>query len=146
MDCNKTRDRKLKELLMKKKTALLADVKKSIGDKLDVDIRLTFDILKDNPDKSVDELLKHVDAKIIGNKSEEIDDIDSALHKLEDGTYGVCEECGDDIPVKRLDAVPSASYCVNCQDVIDRIKKDEEPRKERGGTPEKDDYIFSETD
>lgn len=146
MDHKKNRDRKLKDLLIKKKTALLADVKKSIGDKLDADIRLTFDILKDNPDKSVDELLKHVDAKIIGNKSEEIDDIDSVLHKLEDGTYGVCEECGDDIPVKRLDAVPSASYCVNCQDVIDRIKKDEEPRKERGVTPEKDDYIFSETD
>jgi DnaK suppressor protein len=140
------RNGQLKNLLTSKKLELLADVKKSIGDKLDADIRLTFDILKDNPDKSVDELLKHVDAKIIGNKSEEIDDIDSALYKLEDGTYGVCEECGDDIPVKRLDAVPSASYCVNCQDVIDRIKKDEEPRKERGGTPEKDDYIFSETD
>jgi DnaK suppressor protein len=134
----------LKELLIKKKLELLAEVKKAMGDKLEEDVRMTFDLLKDNPDKSVDELLKHVNARIIGNRSEEIDDIDSALNKLEEGTYGVCEECGEDIPIKRMDAVPAALYCVNCQDVIDRIKKDEEPRKERGGTPEKDDYFLSE--
>ena len=144
MDCKENLDRDLKELLIKKKLGLLADVKKSIGDRLDEDVRLTFDILKDNPDKSVHELLKHVDARIIGNKSEEVDNIDAALHKLEDGTYGVCEECGEDIPIKRLDAVPAAIYCVSCQHEIDRRNKDETPRKERGRAPEKDDYFLSD--
>ena len=140
----KKREAELKELLIKKKLELLAEVKKSIGDKLEEDVRLTFDILKDNPDKSVHELLKHVDARIIGNKSEEIDNIDAALRKLEEGTCGVCEECGEEISIKRLAAVPSASYCVHCQDVMDRISKDEDPRRERGRSPDKDDYIFSE--
>ncbi len=140
----KERHAQLKDILISKKLELLAAVKKSIGDKLEEDVRLTFDLLKDNPDKSVDELLKHIDARIMGNKSEEIDDIDAALHKLDDGSYGVCEECGEDIPVKRLDAVPSASYCVSCQHDIDRRNKDEDPRKERGGAPEKDDYFLSE--
>ena len=140
----KKRETELKELLIKKKLVLLAEVKKSIGDRLAEDVRLTFDILKDNPDKSVHELLKHVDARIIGNKSEEVDNIDAALHKLEDGTYGVCEECGEEIPLKRLEAVPSASYCVFCQNQIDKINIDEDPRKERGRTAEKDDYFLSE--
>jgi DnaK suppressor protein len=134
----------LKNLLISKKLELLAEVKKAMGDKLEEDVRMTFDLLKDNPDKSVDELLKHVDARIIGNRSEEIDDIDSALNKLEEGTYGVCEECGEDIPSKRLEAVPAALYCVPCQNEIDRRNNDETPRKERGGTPEKDDYFLSE--
>jgi len=144
MDHNVNRDSELKKLLINKKLGLLTEVKKAMGDKLEVDVRMTFDLLKDNPDKSVDELLKHIDARIMGNKSEEIDDIDAALHKLDDGSYGVCEECGEDIPVKRLDAVPSASYCVSCQHDIDRRNKDEAPRKERGGAPEKDDYFLSE--
>ncbi len=144
MGREKKPNRELKELLIKKKLELLAEVKKAMGEKLDEDVRMTFDLLKDNPDKSVDELLKHVNARIIGNRSEEIDDIDSALNKLEEGTYGACEECGEDIPIKRLEAVPSALYCVPCQNEIDRRNKDESPRKERGGTPEKDDYFLSE--
>ena len=138
------RNDQLRNLLISKKLELLAEVKKAMGDKLEEDVRMTFDLLKDNPDKSVDELLKHIDARIMGNKSEEIDDIDAALHKLDNGSYGVCEECGEDIPVKRLDAVPSASYCVSCQHDIDRQNKDETPRKERRCAPEKDDYFLSE--
>lgn len=144
MGREKKRNSELKELLIKKKLELLAEVKKAIGDKLEEDVRMTFDLLKDNPDKSVDELLKHVNARIIGNKSEEIDDIDAALYKFEEATYGVCEECGEDIPIKRLEAVPSASYCVSCQHDIDRQNKDETPRKERRWAPEKDDYFLSE--
>ena len=144
MRSEKKRNSELKELLIKKKLELLAEVKKSMEDKLEEDVRMTFDLLKDNPDKSVDELLKHVNARIIGNRSEEIDDIDSALNKLEEGTYGICEECGDDIPIKRLEAVPAALYCGPCQNEIDRRNKDVSTRKELGGNPEKDDYFLSE--
>ena len=40
--------------------------------------------------------------------------IESALERIEDGTYGVCEECGVRIPKKRLDAIPFAVMCVRC--------------------------------
>jgi DnaK suppressor protein len=43
-----------------------------------------------------------------------IEDIDRALVKIDDGTYGKCDECGDDIGVARLDALPAASRCVEC--------------------------------
>lgn len=44
----------------------------------------------------------------------EIDEIDDALGKLEDGTYGVCASCGRDIPVGRLLVRPTATVCVPC--------------------------------
>lgn len=42
-------------------------------------------------------------------------DIRSALHKMEEGTYGSCENCEEEIPSKRLDAVPWAHLCIACQ-------------------------------
>ena len=42
-------------------------------------------------------------------------DILNALRKIDDGTYGKCENCGNDIPVERLEAVPAATLCVSCK-------------------------------
>ncbi|MGH7906854.1 MAG: TraR/DksA family transcriptional regulator [Candidatus Binataceae bacterium] len=41
--------------------------------------------------------------------------IDDALARLKRGTYGICENCGEPIPLARLEAVPFATYCVDCQ-------------------------------
>jgi DnaK suppressor protein len=41
--------------------------------------------------------------------------VDSALARIEAGTYGICQDCGVGIPVERLEAMPAAAYCVNCQ-------------------------------
>jgi len=45
-------------------------------------------------------------------------EISQALHRIEDGTYGVCPECDEAISAKRLDALPWARYCVKCQEQI----------------------------
>jgi len=42
-----------------------------------------------------------------------IEDIDRALAKLDDGTYGKCEVCGEDIADARLEALPASRYCIN---------------------------------
>jgi DnaK suppressor protein len=42
-------------------------------------------------------------------------EIDRALAKIEDGTYGLCEQCGDTIPEARLQALPHAALCVSCK-------------------------------
>jgi DnaK suppressor protein len=41
--------------------------------------------------------------------------VENALQRVEHGSYGLCEECGDEIPVARLVAVPTAVLCVDCQ-------------------------------
>jgi RNA polymerase-binding transcription factor len=43
-------------------------------------------------------------------------DIDTALRRLREGSYGICMDCGIAITRKRLDAVPWARYCVTCQE------------------------------
>lgn len=40
--------------------------------------------------------------------------VDSALAKIEAGTYGICERCGESIPLARLDALPYSTLCVDC--------------------------------
>ena len=43
-----------------------------------------------------------------------LDKIEAALERIEDGTYGLCEECGTKIPKTRLSAIPYATMCVKC--------------------------------
>lgn len=43
-----------------------------------------------------------------------ITEIDHALDKLEAGTYGTCDTCGNEIPKTRLEALPAAGLCVDC--------------------------------
>ena len=44
-----------------------------------------------------------------------VDDIAKALARMDDGSYGYCEVCGDRIPVPRLEAIPWADQCVKCK-------------------------------
>jgi len=49
-----------------------------------------------------------------------------ALERLEDGTFGICEECGEEIPVKRLMARPVTTLCIECkkeQEAEERAKE-----------------------
>jgi DnaK suppressor protein len=49
--------------------------------------------------------------------------IDHALSRLEEGRYGICEECGEEIPLERLQVVPFAACCVSCQQARNRSRK-----------------------
>lgn len=44
----------------------------------------------------------------------EIAQIRAALDRMRQGTYGICQKCGDDIAAERLDAVPATPFCRNC--------------------------------
>jgi DnaK suppressor protein len=46
-------------------------------------------------------------------------DIDEALRRIEEGTYGICSECEEEIPVRRLNVVPFALLCVACQEKLE---------------------------
>ena len=45
----------------------------------------------------------------------QISAVEHALSKFEDGTYGLCDNCGQPIPPERLEALPQASLCLNCK-------------------------------
>lgn len=52
---------------------------------------------------------------------EQIREIDEAIARIEDGTYGTCNECGNAIPEKRLKALPHATLCVECKSKMETI-------------------------
>jgi RNA polymerase-binding transcription factor len=54
-------------------------------------------------------------ASLIDRAEERLKDIDAAMARLEAGTYGICEECGEDIPLERINALPFTLFCVDCQ-------------------------------
>ena len=45
----------------------------------------------------------------------QLGEIGHAVRKIDEGTYGKCENCGQDIPIERLEAIPTARLCVNCK-------------------------------
>jgi DnaK suppressor protein len=49
-----------------------------------------------------------------------LDAIDSALRHAQEGTYGICERCGEPIDPARLEAVPEATLCVTCKAIVER--------------------------
>ena len=55
-----------------------------------------------------------------GNFKEQLSRIDQALGRIESGTYGICQRCGQEIPVERLEALPYAPYCISCQTHLER--------------------------
>lgn len=55
-------------------------------------------------------------------ESEELTAIDAALKRIESGQYGLCIDCGVDIPTVRLHANPTSLRCVQCQDKAERAK------------------------
>lgn len=51
---------------------------------------------------------------LVGSLAEVLRDIERALEKFDDGTYGVCESCGNQIAPARLEAKPAARFCIEC--------------------------------
>ncbi len=49
--------------------------------------------------------------------------LEDALRRIEKGTYGVCEECGEKIPPRRLEAFLAARLCVKCQSKLERLQR-----------------------
>ena len=117
------RQKQLHDFLETKRNKLVAELRKSLGGQRAENVRMTFELAQDDGDKSVEDHERHVRSAIQGNKGDQLDAIEQALEKLAAGTYGICAECGCDIPVQRLAIQPLASYCVACQEELDRMAK-----------------------
>ena len=84
------------------------------------------DGVKDVADQSVKDVSQEIEYRLSERASQSIADIDQALLRIEEGSYGVCARCGKDIPERRLDAVPTARYDAECQSVIEQSSGEDE--------------------
>ena len=66
-------------------------------------------------DLGTDNFEQDISLGLMENESEEIKEIDEALERIQDGTYGLCENCQKKIPKDRLKAIAYTRLCVNCK-------------------------------
>jgi DnaK suppressor protein len=59
----------------------------------------------------------------IGSDAMYLKQLDAALKRIDDGTYGVCEECNDKIPLKRLEAYLAAELCIACKSKQEKLQR-----------------------
>jgi RNA polymerase-binding transcription factor DksA len=79
--------------------------------------------VKNHPAEDASELfLRERNLAISGDLRQELDDVERALVRIDAGTYGRCEECGDPINPERLEARPAAIYCIRHQRERERIE------------------------
>jgi RNA polymerase-binding protein DksA len=71
-------------------------------------------------DAPVGEMLSHNEEHLAEHDIHLLQEIDTALSRLDAGTYGVCVSCGVDIPEARLVATPTVQTCIACQERIEK--------------------------
>ena len=84
------------------------------------------DGVKDVADQSVKDVSQEIEYRLSERASQVVADIDQALLRIDEGSYGVCARCGKDIPERRLDAVPTARYDAECQSLIEQNTGEDE--------------------
>ena len=84
------------------------------------------DGVKDVADQSVKDVSQEIEYRLSERASQVVADIDQALLRIDEGSYGVCARCGRDIPERRLDAVPTARYDAECQSLIEQSAGEDE--------------------
>ena len=110
----------IKGMLVKMRKELLQDVSQSIKNESDY---LRFDV-GDFYDHASDDRDRELSLMITDRDRDKLVQIDEALKKVEDGSYGVCDICGDDIGEDRLRAMPFAKLCLSCKIDLERQGRD----------------------
>ena len=77
------------------------------------------DGVKDSVDMSLLDVSKEIAFRLSERESQIVADIDQALLRIREGSYGICASCGQPINERRLEAVPTARYDAECQTLIE---------------------------
>jgi DnaK suppressor protein len=77
---------------------------------------------KESADVSMKDVTQEIALKLGDQESQMVADIDQALLRIEEGSYGICARCGRPIDERRLEAMPTARYDAECQAKIEDAK------------------------
>jgi len=101
------------EKLLALRAELLGDMTHLEDDSLK-DHAKTISIPTDKEELGSDNADQELTLTLLGSDEDILDQVEAAIHRIEDGDYGRCEKCGEQIPKSRLDAIPYAADCVQC--------------------------------
>ncbi len=74
-------------------------------------------------DMATDNFDREFNLGLASNEQQNLNSIDAALRKMDEGTYGICENCSKPITQKRLLAMPHARLCIKCQELEEKQKR-----------------------
>ena len=117
---NKVQLKRFKTLLTEKRDEIVKKAKLT----LEQDMTLDTDDLPDEMDLASSEYLQSFTFRLRGREKVFLEKIQKALLKIEDGSFGTCEECGEEISLKRLEARPETGLCIRCKEDQERMEKD----------------------
>ena len=107
------------------KKLLLAELQRharNVGAEQANAIDITNDDAKESSDLALRDVIQELSLKLGERESQTIADIDQALMRMREGSYGICVRCGRAIDEKRLEAMPTARYDAACQAALEEAK------------------------
>jgi DnaK suppressor protein len=119
MPLSKSEIKQFRELLEERAKQILVNAKNTLSDEMAVD---TAD-LPDEMDLASSEYLQSLTFRMRGREKVLLEKIEHAMARLEAGTFGICEECEEEISQKRLEARPETTLCIKCKEDQERAEK-----------------------
>ena len=101
----------IKKKLEKQKADLLSEAEHTLNNKLSKE----KESFPDPTDQAVAELDNNFLLRLRGREQKLLKKIEEAISRIDSGTYGICESCGEKISIKRLEARPVTTLCIDCK-------------------------------
>ena len=111
---------KFRILLLEKRNELLGNVSYMENDALHEDRSDLSNMPIHMADLGTDSYEQEFTLELLDSERKLIAEIDQALDRIEDGTYGICQVNGEPIPKPRLEAIPWARCCVSCANLLEK--------------------------
>jgi DnaK suppressor protein len=119
---HRSRREKLRRMLHQKRQEARRSLEAQLGAQIR-DAHPQRDDGLDTGDQSSRDMAQDLELSLLEMRDRTFKEINRALQRFAEGTYGVCEQCGVDIPEGRLVAMPFARHCVGCQSQIELLEK-----------------------
>jgi len=125
-----------KTFLKKTRDALVArkdQILKQLNEEVKEGKEAALDEGMDQYDLASEERSREINLILSDRDRDKLQAIEDALERIEDGSYGICEQCEEDIAPERLEALPFTRLCVSCQSEMEReAKQHRRPDDDRG--------------
>jgi DnaK suppressor protein len=109
---------RFKKILLKEREQIVGEVKQIDESSKE----MGQDGIQDIGDEAANIYNKQILLSLNESERMRLQEVDEALDRIVNGTYGICEECGDFIGLKRLEVRPIAKYCVPCKTKLEKGK------------------------
>ncbi|CAG36213.1 RNA polymerase-binding protein DksA [Desulfotalea psychrophila] len=107
-----------RQQLLDKRQEILQEVDKTLGDMTDQTANIP-----DPNDRATVESGRNFELRLRDRERKLLGKVDAAIVRLEEGEFGICEACGEDITLKRLEARPVTTLCIDCKTLQENEEK-----------------------